>query len=309
VNSLCALVLTACLFCIGGSGAPVFGERDPLFHGGGGIIGPANDFVAFSILPDGSTLVNAAPYLANGERNTAIPYYPRGQIYTSDGRVLSNVSGPLPGTTLLIQERVNSPGIQSVLVAGEVNIVAQNISGLLIFGNFTAVAGIPRSKIAALDNNLNVTPLFGSTTLTTGYVSGIVVMPDGAILIGGSSFGEAMLFRFFPDGVPDTSFVPAFTHDPASQYDAVTCITPQPDGKLLIATSTPINTTLIRLLSDGLLDTSFHTDKPVVSAVLQFDGRIVCLSSDQCFRLNSDGTLDARCNVRSWVGHRFIGRR
>ncbi|HLP75977.1 MAG TPA: hypothetical protein VK327_03600 [Candidatus Paceibacterota bacterium] len=139
------------------------------------------------------------------------------------------------------------------------------------------------------------------------------VQPDGKVLallegkpsVNGTACGP--LVRLMPDGTLDTSF------HRAVQSGRLNCVAVQPDGKILVGGEhfiLPDGTFirgLIRLNSDGTLDTGFVTEPDgeygvVVSTVtLQPDGRILVAGEFYTIRdglrrniarLNADGTLD-----------------
>jgi uncharacterized delta-60 repeat protein len=103
------------------------------------------------------------------------------------------------------------------------------------------------------------------------------------------------------DGSRDTSF------SPPSVITSVDKILLQPNGKILILGVKGYATSMIRLNSNGTIDTGFNvlvSEDPefsVQSAVLQSDGKIVIAgffetvngsSRNKLARINSDGTLD-----------------
>jgi uncharacterized delta-60 repeat protein len=162
---------------------------------------------------------------------------------------------------------------------------------------------------------------------------------DGKIVIAGTiqnqaGLQETMVARFETDGTPDTSFGTdgvsiLSTSGMALNYEAI-----QPDGKIVLAGDTPMaqgvsgntETAVVRLNSDGSLDTGFGTDGMVTlntvapatrsaSAVTEKatgvaiapDGQIVLFGDTsipvaatpstpdltaQVFRLNANGTQD-----------------
>jgi len=142
-----------------------------------------------------------------------------------------------------------------------------------------------------------------------GYISSIVVQPDGKILVVGllkTSAGK-YIARLHSDGTIDTTFGIGTAINP-NQYIDIDSIVLQTDGKMLLGGSfTTIVSAkknhIVRLNSDGTLDQAFNPgdNSHVFSIATQPDGKILtgggCESSEniesKCLvRFNSDGTLD-----------------
>jgi uncharacterized delta-60 repeat protein len=150
----------------------------------------------------------------------------------------------------------------------------------------------------------------------------VTVQPDGKILVAGSWTNgivkDFSLTRLNADGSLDTSFdgdgkliVPV-----GSGSDSGYSVAVQPDGRILVAgysfTGTDDDFSVIRLNSNGSLDTSFDGDGKLIVPVgsgsdyglslsLQPDGKILVAGhsnsngTDSAFsliRLNGDGSLD-----------------
>ena len=144
------------------------------------------------------------------------------------------------------------------------------------------------------------------------YADEILLRPDGKIIVAGSSKANVEIFaaaQYNPDGSPDASFgtlgkifIPGGRHVDSALL--------QPDGKILLGGLS--NFTLVRLLPDGALDTSFGNGGisfqifggycELKSMKLQPDGKIVAtgyiagmtLSESKYViaRYNSNGTRD-----------------
>ena len=121
-----------------------------------------------------------------------------------------------------------------------------------------------------------------------------IVQPDGKLLISGvfstvNGIARPSLARLNLDGTLDTTFAPVTGGGQ---------IALQPDGKILTRTAA-FQPTVVRLESDGSIDSSFHSDLTNVGAIfLQSDGKII-VSVDIFFgeifetrRLNDDGSTD-----------------
>ena len=124
--------------------------------------------------------------------------------------------------------------------------------------------GLGLSSAANLRLAGSLDPSFGNggtVTHSSGSTNGIVVQPDGKIVVAGGSF----LARYLPNGSPDPSFGDdgyVETHV-GSSADAVAM---QPNGKVVVAGSSPTTNSnfqsafaLARYNPDGSLDSSFGT--------------------------------------------------
>lgn len=165
----------------------------------------------------------------------------------------------------------------------------------------------------------------------SGNVRSIVVQDDDKILVGGyfatldDDFGSTpdRLIRLNSDGTVDTTF----STNLGSGFDAyVEDITVQDDGKILVGGnftslngSTTVPDRLIRLNSDGTVDTAFSSnigtgvDALVEAITIQTDNKILVGGSftsvngsttdpDYLVRYNSDGTLDTSFSTNLGTG-------
>ncbi|MDB5319266.1 MAG: hypothetical protein JWN40_897, partial [Phycisphaerales bacterium] len=140
----------------------------------------------------------------------------------------------------------------------------------------------------------------------TDYAKAIVVQPDGAYVVGGSSAGadgtHAALTRYHPNGSPDLAFGKGgqvrFGQDIGTEVRALAVAA---GGKLLALTDQKV----IRLNADGSIDRTFGSggsimalSNPIALAVTTH-GRFVVVSrtgagsyNAQIQRYNADGSLD-----------------
>src|SRR5690606_4797228 len=143
-------------------------------------------------------------------------------------------------------------------------------------------------------------------------VSSIVTQPDGKVLVGGNftmfnGQPQNRIMRLNPDGSLDTTFD---VGTGIENYMGELTIALQPDGKILVGGHTIItydgqtlNKRIIRLNSDGSLDTSFEeimggSGGYIKTITLQPDGKILIGGwfggpLRNFNRLNSDGSVDA----------------
>nr|WP_244307269.1 M10 family metallopeptidase C-terminal domain-containing protein [Azotobacter salinestris] len=148
----------------------------------------------------------------------------------------------------------------------------------------------------------------------------LTVLPDGKILLSGSSNGDFSVIRLNTDGSLDTSFGSdgKATFD-LGRGDYVYSMAMQPDGKILVTgrsdNGSDDNFGVIRLNADGTLDTSFGSDGKAIfelgysddqghSVTVLPDGKILMAGSSYDYsenstyfdfsviQLNADGTLD-----------------
>ncbi|MEZ6122861.1 MAG: hypothetical protein R3C49_06750 [Planctomycetaceae bacterium] len=161
-----------------------------------------------------------------------------------------------------------------------------------------------------------------TTDTDTAYA--VALQDDGKLIVVGEAWNGSELYDFAvmrlnADGTRDTSFGVAgqVLLSFASDYDQATDVWIQPDGKILVggysymdSGSVTNDFTLVRLNTDGTLDTSFDGDGKLVtdiggthdwaySLTVQNDGKILMAGSSRSsnddfalVRYNSDGSLD-----------------
>jgi uncharacterized delta-60 repeat protein/uncharacterized repeat protein (TIGR01451 family) len=134
---------------------------------------------------------------------------------------------------------------------------------VLIGGDFTTVAGVPRSRIARLNADGSLDTTFDPGLGANNTVYTILVQPDGNLLVGGafSQFHTAAhhgLTRLSPSGTLDPSFSPG-----SSANDIVRSVLYSPSDSMIYVGGafTAFNSTrrvgLARLFPDGTVDTGF----------------------------------------------------
>ncbi len=199
---------------------------------------------------------------------------------------------------------------------------------ILVGGSFTNYASTNRNRIGRLnsdgtrDTGFNIGTGFNSTGPKK-----IVLQPDGKILVGGyfttyNSISAVGFCRLNSDGTRDTSLSVGTGFSPFSDVITVRDMIIQPDGKILVGGAFNIynGTTvsnIIRLESDGTLDTSFNIGSGFINIgpsstvfintiCLQPDGKILVggrfnrfngTTVGEMIRLESDGTLDTSFNI------------
>ncbi len=180
-----------------------------------------------------------------------------------------------------------------------------------IGGDFTAVNGVTRNRLAVLNADGTPDPGFDPGGGPSGTVLALAVQPDGKLLVAGSfaSFDgspRGSIARVLADGALDASFQTG-----SGANGQVFALALQPDGRIVIAGNftsyggTPRNR-VARLNADGTLDPTFNpgggASNEVRALELQADGRILIggtfiayagVSRIRLARINADGGLDA----------------
>ena len=188
----------------------------------------------------------------------------------------------------------------------------------VVGGDFTAINGIVRNRIARLDTNGFVDAAFYPGTGADGYVSSVALYPAGAnagrILIGGgftslNNIQRNSIARLRPNGSLDASFNPGTGAD-----GPVYAVAIQPDGRVVIGGDFTLfngadRNRVARLNDDGSLDTTFDpgagADGAIWTLALQNDGHIVLggdflavngIPLSGTARLTPDGAVDFTFN-------------
>jgi uncharacterized delta-60 repeat protein len=180
----------------------------------------------------------------------------------------------------------------------------------------TIFVGRPGSLDLTFDFDGKLTTSFG---VSGQQANSVVLQPDGKIVVAGQhTVGDGDHFavaRYNPDGTLDTSFDSdgkvTKSVGGAGYYSYAYSAAIQPDGKIVVAGTSAGRFALLRLNSDGSLDSSFDGDGQVLTLVgsgggaydvaIQSDGKIVAAGyayngSDYDFalaRYNLDGSLDS----------------
>ena len=161
---------------------------------------------------------------------------------------------------------------------------------ILVGGAFTSLNAITRNRFLRLNSAGTVDTSF-YTNLGTGFdgtVYSSAIQTDGKILVGGgftllNGITRNYLVRLNSDGTVDTSF---YTNLGTGFDGTVYSIAVQADGKILVGgfftlLNSITRNRLVRLNSDGTVDTSFYTNlgtgfnAAVYSIAVQADGMIV----------------------------------
>ncbi len=197
--------------------------------------------------------------------------------------------------------------------------VKQPDGRIVIGGLFSAVDGVPRSRVARLntDGSLDMTfdPGSGAAGVPVPEVRALALQSDGRIIVAGqfATFGERThncLARLHPDGAVDTTF--ATNRFSTSQFATVHALAIQPDGKIVLGSRSAYG--VERLNIDGTSDPSFllgftaPQGSAVYSLLVEPNGKIVCAGDVSFFngqpvnglwRLGTNGSIDSV--IGSWT--------
>ncbi len=229
------------------------------------------------------------------------PYMPLGALVSQpDGKLLA---GGQPNFDL---GRLNPDGTPDTNFDCQMDglvysLMLQPDGKILVGGKFTTLGGEACTNFGRITSHGNLDTSFRSGSV--GMVWSFAVQPDGKILAAGdfTSLGGqpcTNLARLNSDGTLDTGFSPRVSGDLGGASLSL-----QGDGKILLrgfgwlTNAVGEGTPLIRLNSDGSLDTTFESaiNDMVTLAELQADGEIVVVTEfpSAISRLNSGGSPDS----------------
>jgi uncharacterized delta-60 repeat protein len=188
-----------------------------------------------------------------------------------------------------------------------VSSVATNSAGkVLIGGNFSAVNGTNRNRLAQLASDGSLDSSFGGSNGINSAIFSVLPQANNRALVGGAfSAPFNRIGRVRSDGTPDSTFFLG-TGPNGAVYSAAS----QPDGKVIIAGDfTTVNGLtryrVARVDNDGTLDLNFQPPVVVTGAVFSVavapDGKVLIAGDftvvngtnrNRIARLNQDGSLD-----------------
>ena len=268
----------------GQAGAP--GTLDASFIKGAG----ADGFVrVVTLQPDGKVLLGGNFSTVRGVTNPLI------SRLNLDGSADSGFVSPFPLPVLA--SRIYTVGLSTN-------------GNMIVAGLFTNIGSTFRTNIARLNKDGSVDASFDSGAGPSGLVRILKVQPDGRILIGGefttvNSTNRNRIARLSADGSLDNSFNPGLGAD-----DAVRTVALLANGQILVGglftsfDGHPLKY-LVRLNSDGGLDTSFPAGPgpnnavyfiaPQPEGTLLVGGDFTSLNGtniNRIARLHMDGSID-----------------
>lgn len=194
-------------------------------------------------------------------------------------------------------------------------LILQPDGKILIGGNFTLYNGVSRKGIARLNSDGTLDTSFNIGSGANYLIESILLQPDGKIVVAGNftifnGMQHIGIARLNPDGSLDTTFNAAGGPD-----NSIHCLALQPNGKILVGgLFTSFDNTdrksIVRLNTDGSIDTSFNTGTAgsgILSLVLQPDNKILIggffsdwngvVGRNRIARLNSNGSVDMSFNT------------
>jgi len=234
------------------------------------------------------------------------------------------------GHTLKAINRLNSDGsfddsfdIGAGASGGGIEMYVPTSNGkIMVGGDFTSFNGTPANKVVRLNSNGTVDTSFISSITDSDYFGNLLPQPDGKVLVFGDIGSKEQLVRLNSNGSVDDTFnanIPNVTPNCYSRKSLAL----QVDGKILLgAYDKDYYTNVIRLNSDGSLDTSFNQISggdyyDITHIELQSDGKIYVGFSETdvrssfsspILRFNSDGSPDNTFNastVFEYPSHEF----
>jgi uncharacterized delta-60 repeat protein len=265
------------------------GNIDPGFHAGASA-GFDNTVTALYAMADGKIMAGGYFSLYRGVARNRIARL------NEDG---SLDSGFNPGS---------GPNSYPYVFAGQAD------GKIIVGGSFTSYAGSARNYIARLNSDGSLDSTFSPGSGASALVSGVVVQPDGKVVIAGdfTSYGgvtRKYIARLNQNGSLDTGFLYA-----SGFNGSVKSLALQADGKIIASgdfTSYDgiARNKIARLNSDGSLDAGFDpglgANNQIAAIVLQADGRVIAggsftayagVTRNRIARLNADGSLDTGFN-------------
>ncbi len=211
---------------------------------------------------------------------------------------------------------------------GQANAVAIQTDGKILVGGFAAgdFALVRFNTNGSLDTTFDGDGIAILVLADSQSINDIAIQPDGKIIAGGTTGGnpnpiDFMVARFNANGSIDTTFdTDGIFTTSFDTLDLLTSVAIQTDGKIVAggraAHFSSSDFSLIRLNTNGALDTSFDTDGKLTTSIrdfdilntvmLQPDGKIVATGDTQnsgsnrdvaVIRYNPDGSLDTGFDV------------
>lgn len=242
-------------------------------------------------------------------------YQDGNNTYQANGIARLNYDGSLD-TTFNPASGVNVfPGGEFIRV---VQLAVNSPTNILIGGDFSSFDGAPLHSIARLNWDGSVDTTFNPGSGVNGTVWGMAQQPDGRIIIVGdfttyNGNPARNAARVNTDGSLDNTF-----NVGTNLNGTVFTVGLQPNGSILLGGAfTSVGglggqNRIVRLNSDGSLDTSFNTitgpNAPVHTLVVQPDGKVVAggeftivagQADNRIVRFNGDGSLDSTFNAGS----------
>jgi uncharacterized delta-60 repeat protein len=254
--------------------------------------GNGDDFVnAMALLPDGRVLVCGSSQFPAADQNFMLARF------LDDGSW--DASFDLDGWL-----------VSGMDLSGQANDVLVQPDGRIVAVGYADAFGTTRARVTRFLADGAVDPTFNGTghnvsNYDANYASWTAVarQSDGRILTAGfrrlDGFTNFMVARFNIDGTLDTSFGGVgYVHPQiANQGSVANAVTIRPDGRILVTgqawTGAGAAHTIVRLLPDGSLDTSFGGDGSRLLYLAGGDGIDTGLLLDPAGRMYLSGAQEA----------------
>jgi len=281
---------------------------------------------------DGSYDSTFSVQLATGTKINTLAIDPKGNVVI--GGSFLNIAGGYSSNLVRLHADTSFDNTLAANPNGPINSISVQADGsIYVGGSFSNIGLAPINAAGDLGTGTasNFAHIGGSTSALdlnfTAYpnasVNAVFVQPsDGKVLIGGSfsSVGTqsaSRLARYNSNGTIDTGFNSGLSSLALikSGAGAVNAIMMQPSGQIivggtLIASGSTSGSNLVRLNTNGTIDSTFTTvvNQTVTGILQQYNGKIIISGSFTSVngvvcggvaRLNSDGTLDTTFNVSS----------
>lgn len=238
-------------------------------------------------------------------------------IIQSDGKIVVGGSFTSFTSSSNYIERLNSDGsIDSSFDSGDgfnssvTGLALQNDGRIIVAGSYSEYDGTTQLRLARLNSDGSIDEDFDSGTSFDFSPESITLQSDGKIIAVGlftsyNSYSRQKIVRINSDGSIDEDF-----NLGTGFNNMVYSTTLQSDGKILVGGSFSYynrvaRNGIVRLRTDGSLDTTFNPEKgfndAVRAIVVQQDGKIIVggdftafngVERNRIARLNSDGSLD-----------------
>ena len=165
-----------------------------------------------------------------------------------------------------------------------------------IVGHFNLVSGQSVPGLVKLDPQGQVDATFKAQLPTTFTAGRMVLQSNGKLIVSGGANGlsqTTLLVRLNPDGTQDAKFQAPTLYD-----GAILDLALQPDGRLVVCGNFHERDGLLRLNTDGSLDTTFVRPTTDILSQYEFslpqpDGKLlVCDEYGNVVRLNVDASVD-----------------
>ncbi len=313
------------------NGAPDSTFEPPVLVGAIGTPDSRRSFINdFDVQSDGNIVIVGRFVTVNGvSRQNIARLLPGGNVdlsFNSPNLGEPNRVEILPDGKVLVSTanrfyRLNADGSLDNSFTSPTNITQINnwmldsAGRIVLYGSFLE-NGVNVSRFARLNQDGSVESSFTTTFGVAASITAIGVQPDGKVVFAGdfirvNGVPRISIVRVNADGSLDTTFN---SGSGFSNYNYVTEIIVQPDGKILVAGNFRsfngiFRPRLVRLNADGSLDYTFAPNLvdvgEVNTMVLQSDGKILIGGYLQIgggqgrgglFRLNADGSFDTSFN-------------